>query len=139
MYTQLIEIIALLWAGMIIGISFLESWVKFRAHSLTKPVGLDVGRVVFRLFHKIQSVLLILIICISFVAQLTFKDWVFLCGLVLILSIQMLWLFPQLNNRVDTILTGGHPPSSLVHAGYGVTELAKLILLLTFSVKLILL
>lgn len=37
-------VVCLVWAGMVIGISFLEAPVKFMAPSLTRPVGLDVGR-----------------------------------------------------------------------------------------------
>lgn len=139
MYAKLIAIAGLLWAGMILGISFLESWVKFRAPSLTRSVGLEVGRVVFRLFYKVQSAWIMLIFCLSLVAQLSFFDWIMLGVLVLIFSIQWLWLLPQLNNRVGIILTDGNPSPSFLHAGYGVAELTKLILLIVFSAKLIML
>ena len=39
--------IALTWASMILAISFLEAWVKFRAPFLRKHVAVDVGRHVF--------------------------------------------------------------------------------------------
>ncbi len=138
MELRLIGMVTLLWAGMILGISFLESWVKFRAPSLTKSIGLDVGRTVFRMFHTVQNVLLILIICMSLAIHISMIDWIILCGIILTLGAQFLWLFPRLMNRVDIIIAGGQPNSSSIHALYGGAELIKLILLLIFGVKLIL-
>ena len=51
----ILMMIALLWAGMILGISFLESWVKFRTPGLSKAIGLEVGRTVFGVFHKARD------------------------------------------------------------------------------------
>jgi hypothetical protein len=38
------------------GISFLESWVKFRAELITRVVGLDVGRNVFHALNRVEIV-----------------------------------------------------------------------------------
>lgn len=138
MELRLIGMVALLWTGMLLGISFLESWVKFRAPSLTKPVGLDVGRTVFRAFNIVQMVFLILIICMSLAFPISTVDWVILCGISLTLGMQVLWLFPSLTKRVDIILAGNQPTPSSIHALFGGTELIKLTLLLIFSVRLIL-
>jgi hypothetical protein len=137
MFTQFIAIIALLWAGMILGISFLESWAKFRAPSLTKAIGLDVGRTVFRFFHNVQNTLIFVIIGLSLFAEFSIVDWLLLCGLVAILSMQLFWLFPRLNQRANFIIAGGNPPSSPIHSFYGVTEIAKFDLLLIISIKLL--
>jgi hypothetical protein len=39
------------------GISFLESWVKFRAELITRVVGLDVGRNVFHALNRVEVAL----------------------------------------------------------------------------------
>jgi hypothetical protein len=39
--------LSMIWFGMILAISFMESWVKFKAQSLPKHIGVDVGRTVF--------------------------------------------------------------------------------------------
>ena len=62
---KLIPIICLLWAGMVAGISFLESWVKFRAPTLTKTIGVDVGRTVFKFFQYIQCFLIVALLATS--------------------------------------------------------------------------
>ena len=133
MFARLITTIALLWAGMIIGISFLESWVKFRAPSLTREIGLDVGRTVFKFFHHVQNVLLLLSIVLSVFAQFPLIDWLLLLGLTIILSMQLFWLFPQLNRRADAIIAGINPSPSPIHTFYGVTEILKWCILLTLA------
>lgn len=123
---------------MILGISFLESWVKFRAPSLQKSVGLDVGRTVFNIFQKVQISFLFVIFSSSLVFQISNINWIILLNLTLILYLQFFWLFPKLANQVDFIIAGGQSTSSSVHQLYGVLELIKFILLLIFSLKLIL-
>ena len=42
----IIIIAVILWAGFICAISFMESWLKFRAPGLTMPAGLSVVKLV---------------------------------------------------------------------------------------------
>ncbi len=138
MYAQLaMTIIALLWSGMILGISFLESWVKFRARSLTKPVALDVGRTVFNAFHKVQYFLLIVLIVLGLIARIYLQEWVILILLTIIIALQGFWFFPLLSKRVDQIFMGDETSKSKIHSLYGVLEIIKLGLLLYFSLSYI--
>lgn len=138
MLSRLIILTALLWAGMILGISFLESWVKFRAPTLTKAIGLDVGRTVFNSFHKVQCILLMIIILIGISIKLTLINWLIVGILTIIFILQLAWLFPTLNQRVNVILAGGKPQNSHAHNVYGIFEIAKFLVLIDFSIKLML-
>ena len=42
------------WAGLLLGISFLEAWVKFKAPTLRKHVAVDVGRHIFRALNIVE-------------------------------------------------------------------------------------
>jgi hypothetical protein len=137
MLIRLIAIIALLWAGMILGISFLESWVKFRAPSLTKAVGLDVGRTVFRFFHKAQCVLLILIIIEWAFIRVTFTNFLIIGMLISIFMLQITWLFPRLNLQVNSILAGNKIADRHTHKLYGIFEITKFLILVGISIKFI--
>ncbi|MBS0425635.1 MAG: hypothetical protein JSR71_14800 [Proteobacteria bacterium] len=138
MLSRLIILTALLWAGMILGISFLESWVKFRAPTLTKPIGLDVGRTVFNSFHKVQCILLMMIILIGISIKLTLINWFIVGVLTIIFILQLVWLFPTLSQRVNVILAGGKPQNSHTHKVYGIFEIAKFLILIDFSMRLML-
>ena len=50
----MIRFIAYVWLGLVLGVSFLATPVKFRAKSLTRPVALDVGRTTFHAFGKLE-------------------------------------------------------------------------------------
>lgn len=124
------SLILLLWAGMVLGISCLEAWVKFRAPSLTKAVGLDVGRTVFRAFHRVQWGLLIILLVCMFITLGNSPYVVVPLGIGILLSIQTFWLFPPLCRNIEFILAGNKPRKNLYHHLYSVAELGKLLLLL---------
>ena len=48
------------WLGMVLAISFLEAPLKFRAPGVTVPLGLGIGRLVFRALNRVEMVLLVL-------------------------------------------------------------------------------
>lgn len=134
MKLHFIAIISLLWAGMILGISFLESWVKFRAPSLTRQVGLDVGRTVFAMFSKIQNGIFITMVVISVIVWIAIREWILIGGIGIILLLQFFWLLPQLNSRAAIIIAGGEPASSYAHVLYGILEMLKLVLLFVVAI-----
>ncbi len=51
-----------LWLGMVLAISFLEAPLKFRAPGVTLPIGLGIGRLVFRALNTVEVVLAIVIL-----------------------------------------------------------------------------
>ena len=49
--------VAFVWLGMVLAISFLETPLKFRAPGITVPLGLGIGRLVFRALNTVEVVL----------------------------------------------------------------------------------
>ena len=43
-----------LWIGFVCAISFMEAWLKFRAPGITRPLGLGIGRLVFKALNKVE-------------------------------------------------------------------------------------
>ena len=52
--------IVFFWAGSVFSISFMESWLKFRAEGVTLPIGLSIGRKVFKALNRMEWVFLFL-------------------------------------------------------------------------------
>ena len=50
------------WLGMTIGVSLIATPMRFAAESITRPVALDVGRVVFAAFNKAELLALVLLL-----------------------------------------------------------------------------
>lgn len=122
--------LCMVWFGMTAGISLLEAPVKFSAPTLTRPVALDVGRVVFEALNKAEWVAVILLLLLMWLSGKTRALWRFSAAIVALVVIQSVWLLPILSARSELIVAGIEPEPSIAHAAYATTELLKLALLL---------
>lgn len=125
----------LLWAGMVLGISFLEAPVKFTAPSLTLPVGLDVGRHVFGAFNRVEVGWAVLTLALALLGSgaLGRGPFALLGSAWAIVAAQALWLLPALGARTDRIIAGETLPSSPLHVIYIGLDVVKLLVLLGVS------
>lgn len=120
--------LALLWAGMVLGVSFLATPAKFLAPSLSRPVALDVGRHTFRTFACVE-VALTAFLGLSAAAPSRQRPLTLAPGLIVLA--QALWLRPRLDARTRQVVDGGAtPPRSGLHLAYVACEMAKLAALL---------
>ncbi|WP_406841672.1 hypothetical protein ACICHK_42585 (plasmid) [Streptomyces sp. AHU1] len=115
-----------IWFGAILAISFLETPLKFRAPGITLPLGLSLGRVVFRALIRVEIVLLVL----ACAAALPYGT----TALVLlppaaILTTQALILRPRLDLRAQRVISGQPVPRSRLHLMYVAGEFLKLMTL----------
>jgi hypothetical protein len=117
------------WLGMTAGVSLLATPLRFSAETVTRPVALDVGRVVFDGLNKAELIMLVIVLVQLRVSGTAKALWVPVFLLALILVAQASWLLPELSARTDVVIAGGEPPPSIAHAAYSTLELAKLALL----------
>ena len=122
--------IALFWLGMLVGVSFLATPVKFEAPSLDLPVALDVGRVTFALFSRIEWIPAVLLLAVTALPRL--GSWMIAgaAAALLLLAIEFFWLLPVLDQRVEAIIAGKPLPPSSHHFLYASAEVVKAFLLL---------
>lgn len=130
--------IAYVWAGLVIGVSFLATPIKFRAKSLTLPVALDVGRATFHAFGKVEW-LLSMVLVLSMLSQrgdvaVRTSDWLLVGLAIAIVVAQSTWLIPRLDLRVATIIAGEQPPKSHLHTVFAGLEFVKLLALLAIGI-----
>jgi len=123
------------WFGMTAGISLLAAPVKFSAPTLTRPVALDVGRVVFAALNKAELVALIILLLLVRLSGKARELWAYCTAIVLIVMLQSVWLLPLLSSRAELIVGGIEPAPSYAHAAYATTELLKLLLLLMLGFR----
>jgi len=122
--------ISFIWFGMTAGVSMLATPLRFTAATITRPIALDVGRVVFAALNKAEFVALIILLIIVRISGQS-RTFLLACiGLALILMAQAVWLLPELAARTDLIIAGLTPPPSIAHSAYSVLELTKLALLI---------
>ncbi len=128
----MIRFFAYVWLGMVLGVSFLATPIKFRAESLTMPVALDVGRTTFHAFGKVEWVLTAVLVVISFRVRSGLEpvDWLLIGLMVVIVVAQAGWLIPRLDLRVEAIIADNPLPPSHLHMVYAGTEGTKALTLL---------
>jgi hypothetical protein len=120
---------AMLWIGLLLGVSFLATPAKFLAPSLSLAVALDVGRQTFGVFNKVEWALAILLLALVLAgpkARLSIAGAVVLAVMVVV---ETLWLLPVLDQRVGLIIAGQQPPESNLHVVYIVLQIVKLAVL----------
>jgi hypothetical protein len=122
--------ICFLWVGITIGVSMIATPVRFTAASITRPIALDVGRVVFAALNKAELAALVILLIVVRSSGRATKLWGFCGVLALIVIAQSAWLTPELAERTQMIINGVEPPQSYAHAIYSSLELIKIGLLL---------
>jgi hypothetical protein len=136
----ILRTVPMLWFGLVAGISFLEAPLKFRAPGVTTELGLGIGRVVFRALNMVELGLAALLgtaLAIGWVGAKPLTGiasrsaGVLAIGLFLV---QLLFLRPVLNLRLDQRLAGVVLPPTHHHLAYIGLEAAKLLCLLILGV-----
>lgn len=126
--------ILVLWAGILIGVSFLASPAKFAAPSLTLPVALDVGRQVFGTLNVVEVGLAVLTVALALLARPSRTVWAPLVLVWLIVALQTVWLLPVLDARTAQVIAGETPEPAPWHGLYVALETAELLALLAGAV-----
>ncbi len=123
-------VIALIWLGMLIGVSFLATPIKFVVQDLSLPVALQVGQATFAAFARIEWLLASALVV---AAALNWRSRRFALTLSLLVALaviaQAVWLLPILDARVAAIVAGETPPASPHHGYYATLEALKALLL----------
>lgn len=130
----MMALLTLVWAGMVIGVSGLATPAKFAAPSLSLPVALDVGRTTFHVFTRVEWILGLALVLLAVWfrhRRLLLMPVILVVAIVLL---QALYLLPELNLRVATIIAGQTPPPSSLHVWYTIAEAGKLAALLSLGI-----
>lgn len=125
--------IGLLWLGMIVGISFVATPLKFQAPGVTLKIGLDIGRLVFGVFNKIEIVFAILMALMVLPGPKRNKSLVALGLVWTALALQTFWLLPALVDRIQLVLEGQQLAPSSLHSIYVGLEALKVLALAIYG------
>jgi hypothetical protein len=127
----------MIWLGMIIGISFLESPLKFMVPGVTFEIGLSIGRQVFGVFNKIECAMAIAMAILIVMVRQKDRRVISLAVVWLSLGLQTFLLLPILYDRIELILQGQTPASSPAHAIYVFLEIIKAVSLAVYGFRAI--
>lgn len=123
------------WMGLILGLSFIETPLKFLAPGITVPLGLGIGRLVFWSLAIAGWALLLAMTVVAFARPRSVgSSRVLLVAVWVVLIVQTAAIRPALNARSDVIIAGGDPGPSILHYLYIGTDLVLLGLLLALVI-----
>lgn len=120
------------WVGFVCAISFMEAWLKFRAHGVTLPIGLGIGRLVFQALNRVEWTLAVAIFIDLLWHRKAWPPRYLVILPFVVLIVQTAWLLPALDQRAMLIIHGqGAQPSSLhfIYVGFEVLKVAALVIL----------
>jgi hypothetical protein len=126
-----------IWLGMVLGISFLEAPLKFRAPGVTVQIGLGIGRLVFRALNTVEVVLAIAILVTTVASPPQAGVTTALAVAFATLALQLGAVRPWLNRRTDKVLAGLSAPRSRGHFAYVGLELIKVLALAAGGILLL--
>ena len=128
-----------LWIGFICAISFMETRLKFRAPGVTLPIGLSIGKLLFRALNKVEWAFAIIITIGMLISKGHLN--IFILGgyglTILLLVMQTLWLLPALEKRADVLISGQTLLPSALHWYFIAVESGKVIALFLSSICLL--
>lgn len=130
---RLLVFTGLLWLGMIVGISFVATPLKFLAPGVTLGIGLDIGRLVFGVFNKIEIAFALLMAFLILLGKKKDKSLVAFGLVGLALALQTIWLLPALVERIQWVLEGQQLSPSSLHSIYVGLEALKIMALAVFG------
>ncbi len=119
---------------MILGVSFVATPLKFQAPSVTLEIGLEIGRLVFGVFNKIEiafAVVMVLMLLLSRQKDISVGALVVVW---LALALQTVWLLPALVDRIQLIMQGQQLPPSALHSIYVGLEVVKILALAVYGI-----
>jgi hypothetical protein len=125
------------WLGMVLAISFLEAPLKFRAPGVTLPLGLGIGRVVFRALNICEAVLALAVIIAVAAGRPPVAVAVLTAAVAVLLAVQLGAIRPRLTRRSNRVLAGDNLPRSHEHLYYVALEVAKVIALIALGATLL--
>jgi hypothetical protein len=129
--------VTFVWLGMVVAISFLEAPLKFRAPDVTLPIGLGIGRLVFRALNTAEvSFTLVIGVIIASQPPPVGVIGAFVLAFAM-LALQLVVVRPRLNLRSDKVLAGHQGPRSRAHYAYVGLEAIKAIALIVAGILLL--
>ncbi|HET8768889.1 MAG TPA: hypothetical protein VFM86_16305, partial [Pedococcus sp.] len=110
------------------------------APGVTLPIGLGIGRLVFRALNLVEAALLAVAVVAAALGDTPTTAWVLVVVAAVVLAVQLLTVRPALNRRSDAVLAAADPPDaprSRAHLFYFGLELVKVLVLIVLGSALL--
>ncbi len=110
------------WFGLLAGLAFIETPLKFLAPGVTLEIALGIGRLVLTTADFLSLGMLLVITLLSIRPRAGRAVWGTLVALWGVLVVQVAVIRPLLNARTDVVLSGAEAGESQLHTFYILTS-----------------
>ncbi|SDS07215.1 hypothetical protein [Agrococcus carbonis] len=107
-----------IWLGLIIGISLIETPLKFQAPGITVPLGLGIGRLVFAAMNIVEAVLVALLLVAVLASRAPRPERIVALVLAVVLAVKALVIRPMMQGTTDAVVAGESAGGSGMHVLY---------------------
>lgn len=128
--SERVFVLTLLWIGFVFAISFMATPLKFQAPSLTLPVALEIGHIVFHSLNALEIGLATTITAITLLSDWPQRIRALAFFIGVLLATQTVLLYTVLDARTIAIINGLEVPERSFHSYYVALDGVKLVLLL---------
>ena len=138
-YLIIMIIVSFIWAGFMAAISFMESWLKFRAQGVELVAALSIGRLIFKTLNRVEWVFLVILwggYILEKPSLLPVQALTYFL-LTIILMAQTIWLLPVLDRRAAATIAGEKQSRSFLHIWFAGLEVIKFLLLIDAGINLL--
>lgn len=121
----------LLWFGVFMTVSFVETPLKFQVPGVTLPVALELGKIMFGFSTHFQMAMLA-IVAVGFLLGKKRWNWFSIIAYTVIIAtllLQKFWMLPVLDARADLLAAGKSIPPTVLHDYFIYSEVVKAIFL----------
>ncbi len=94
------------WLGLVVGIAFITSWLKYRAFGVTLPVGASIDMKLLPALIRVEWVLAIAVLVDIFLGRSSIPMFALMAVPLLLLAFQTFWLQPAMDEQALLIFHG---------------------------------
>lgn len=125
------------WLGLVLGISFIEAPLKFRAPGITRELGLGIGRLVFKALNACELVLAVIVLGVLLRDDIDTATRVTSVVLLAIVAVQAAMIHTVMDKRAARIVQGETLPESRQHIIYIALETVKVVALIVTGIMVL--
>lgn len=122
-------VVPAVWLGLIIGISLIETPLKFQAPGITVPLGLGIGRLVFAAMNVVEAVLAAALLVTVLRSRAPRPERILAVVLAAVLAVKALVVRPMLQSATDAVVAGTGDGGSGLHYLYIAADAVLIVVL----------
>lgn len=122
------------WLGLVVGIAFMASWLKYRAFGVSLPVGASIDMKLLPALLRVEWALAVAVIADLILGKSSLVMFGLLAVPLLLLAAQTFWLQPAMNTEALLVFHGQSNGATGLRAANTAVEVVKVTALAALGV-----